>query len=101
MVGKKESNGKIPLHRLLPFARELELISYRFDQNKDKYPEGNEFLPIDEKQIEAAAFRHFLKAVCLSEGDEETRMEHLTATITNILILMWHETNSKNKVQDL
>lgn len=100
MVAKKESNGKVPLHRLLPFARELELVAYRLDENKDKYPEGNEFLQINEKEIEAAALRHLLKAACEIPEDSETRLEHLAAIVTNTLILMWHA-NSKNKVQNL
>lgn len=98
MVAKKESEGKVPLHRLLPFARELELVSFRFDENKDKYPEGNEFLPINEKEIEAAALRHLLKASCPLKDDKESRLNHLAAVITNTLILMWHEANSKDKM---
>lgn len=85
-VGAKETAGKLDYSEIN--FNLFDLMAKRFSENKHKYGYGNTKKPLDLKQIEQATFRHLRKMIQPIEGDEETYLDHLCATATNLSIIL-------------
>lgn len=86
LTGVKETEGKLDYSEIN--FKLLDLMAKRFMSNKHKYPSGNTKKPLDLKQIEQATFRHLRKMIQPIEGDEETYLDHLSATATNLSVIL-------------
>lgn len=86
LTGVKETEGKLDYSEIN--FKLLDLMATRFSANKVKYGYGNTKKPLDLKQIEQATFRHLRKMIQPIEGDEETYLDHLSATATNLSIIL-------------
>ena len=85
-AGIKETEGKLDYSEIN--FELFDLMAKRFMSNKHKYSAGNTKKPLDIKQIEQATFRHLRKMIQPIEGDEETYLDHLVATATNLSIIL-------------
>lgn len=85
-AGIKEKSGKTDYSEINLGI--LDLMANRFTANKDKYPKGNSLKPLDKSELCWAAFRHIKKMLDPIDGDPESYIDHLAATLCNMSMIL-------------
>ena len=84
-LGKKEVEGKVSYSEI--YWEFVEAMAERMNENKVKYGPHNYRKPLQHKsELLQSALRHLLKVIEPKEDDDETILQHLSATSCNIMM---------------